>query len=198
MKYNELNWGQMEAIVNKLGGMEGVARFLSGETVVKAIEQTFKVWKTIKLGTHKDVNALKKAITKAGCKIGDWANDMLGKEAFTIAPTEQEIDLVVVTVGELGFKNGAKYSDICQRAQELGLELCPNEVGPQLRLQYKDQPKGEWLRIAMEPITDSGGDRFIFRVAHGVNDLWLYWNYGNPGHVWDAGLRFVFVLRKKN
>jgi hypothetical protein len=141
---------------------------------------------------------LKKAITKAGCKIGDWANDMLGKEAFTIAPTEQEIDLVVVTVGELGFKNGAKYSDICQRAQELGLELCPNEVGPQLRLQYKDQPKGEWLRIAMEPITDSGGDRFIFKVGHGVNDLWLDWNDGDPGIVWNADNRFVFVLRKKN
>ena len=30
MKYGELNLGQIEAIVNKLGGMEGVQRFLSG------------------------------------------------------------------------------------------------------------------------------------------------------------------------
>ena len=34
MKYGELNLGQMEAIVNKLGGMDGVSRFLSGEIVV--------------------------------------------------------------------------------------------------------------------------------------------------------------------
>lgn len=30
MKYGELNLGQVEAIVNKLGGMEGVKRFLAG------------------------------------------------------------------------------------------------------------------------------------------------------------------------
>ncbi len=37
MKYGELNLGQVEAIVNKLGGMEGVQRFLSGESVVKMV-----------------------------------------------------------------------------------------------------------------------------------------------------------------
>jgi hypothetical protein len=31
MKYGELNLGQIEAIVNKLGGMEGVRRLLAGE-----------------------------------------------------------------------------------------------------------------------------------------------------------------------
>jgi len=35
MKYGELNLGQIEAIVNKLGGMDGALRFLSGETAVK-------------------------------------------------------------------------------------------------------------------------------------------------------------------
>ncbi len=35
MKYGELNLGQVEAIVNKLGGMDGVHRFLSGEPMVK-------------------------------------------------------------------------------------------------------------------------------------------------------------------
>ena len=34
MKYGELNLGQIEAIVNKLGGMEGVQRFLSGHADV--------------------------------------------------------------------------------------------------------------------------------------------------------------------
>lgn len=38
MKYGDLNLGQIEAIVNKLGGMDGVRRFLSGELVVKAAE----------------------------------------------------------------------------------------------------------------------------------------------------------------
>ncbi len=38
MKYGELNLGQVEAIVNKLGGMDGVHRFLSGKSMVKMVE----------------------------------------------------------------------------------------------------------------------------------------------------------------
>lgn len=34
MKYGELTLGQIEAVVNKLGGMDGVKRFLSGEPSV--------------------------------------------------------------------------------------------------------------------------------------------------------------------
>lgn len=36
MKYGELNLGQVEAIVNRLGGMDGVKRFLTGLMVVVA------------------------------------------------------------------------------------------------------------------------------------------------------------------
>ncbi|MFA5942313.1 MAG: hypothetical protein WC798_01430, partial [Candidatus Paceibacterota bacterium] len=34
MKYSKMDWGTMEAIVNKLGGMEGVERFLRDEMEV--------------------------------------------------------------------------------------------------------------------------------------------------------------------
>jgi hypothetical protein len=37
MKYNEMTWGQMEAVINKLGGMDGVRRFLSGEATIVAV-----------------------------------------------------------------------------------------------------------------------------------------------------------------
>lgn len=39
MKYGELNLGQIEAVVNKLGGMDGVKQFLAGtvEVVVKSV-----------------------------------------------------------------------------------------------------------------------------------------------------------------
>lgn len=41
MKYPRMDLGTMEAIVNKLGGMDGVRRFLSGELIVKAVEGIF-------------------------------------------------------------------------------------------------------------------------------------------------------------
>ena len=194
MKYGELNLGQVEAIVNKLGGMDGVRRFLSGETTVKAIEQSFAIWKTIKLGTGlKTANDFRKALKQNGCKIGDWGDDILSKPAFTASETETEVNLVVVSVAELGFKEGATRKDIYERAISLGLELCPNEVGPQLRLQYKDQPNGEWLRIAMEPISVSDGDLSIFHVGHDDGDLWLDGRHGDPDHFWYGLDRFVFV-----
>lgn len=199
MKYNDFTLGQIEAVLNKLGGIEGVMDFLSGKTIVKvpSDEKTlFNVWKTIKLGNYKNADEFRKALKKNGFKTGDWANDILDKPAFTVAGAEEEIQLVNVSVADLGFKNGATYKGICAKAKELGLELCPNEVGPQLRLQYKDQPKGEHLCIAMEPITDSVGNLYIFGVGRGDDALWLDGNYGSSVHFWLARHRFVFRLRK--
>lgn len=198
MKYNELNLGQIEALVNKLGGMDGVQRFLSGELIVSAATKVWNVWKKIKLGTGpKNADDFRTALKQADCNIGDWGNDILGKPAFTVSPEETEVELVNVSVAELGFKDGATRADIYKRANELGLDLCPNEVGPQLRLQYKDQPKGEWLLIAMEPITVSGGDLDVFDVRRDVDGRrWLIANCGDAGRVWDAFSRWVFVRRK--
>ena len=153
----------------------------------------------IKLGTgQKDADGFRKALKTAKCGIGDWANDIIGKPAFTVATEEIEVDLVIVTVEELGFKDGAKRSDIYKRAIELGLQLCPNEVGPQLRLQYMDQPKGQWLLIGMEPITDSDGNLRVFGVERNdVGKLWLYANYGSPVYVWDGSHRWVFLRPRK-
>ncbi len=198
MKYGELNLGQVEAIVNKLGGMDGVRRFLSGEMVIKAIKQSFAIWKTIKLGTGlKTADDFRKALKRSGCKIGGWGNDILGKPTFTASDIEMEVDLVNVSVAELGFKEGATRKDIYNKAKKLGLELCLNEVGPQLCLQYKDQPSGEWIRIAMEPISDSDGDLSIFRVEHDDRGLWLRGLYGFPDRFWLGYDRFVFVRPRK-
>jgi len=167
-----------------------------------AIEGKFiyKIWKTIKLGTNglKTVDDFcREAIKGCGMKIGDYANDILGKPQFTAAIKEIEVDLVLVSVAELGFKGGAKLKDIYARAKELGLELCLNEVGPQLRLQYVDQPKDELLVIGMEPITDSDDNLKLFYVVQNNGSLWLDSDYGYPGGSWGAGVRFVFVLPRK-
>lgn len=197
MKYGELTLGQVEALVNKLGGMEGVQRFLSGELLVSATAKVWKTWKTIQLGTGlQTADDFRKEVVKAGMKIGDWANDILGKPAFTATTSETEVELVVASVAELGFKDGATRKDIYVRAQELGLDLCPPEVGPQLRLQYTDQPKGEWLVIAMEPITGSDGSLRLFFVGRDDDGRWLSARDGNPGGFWRGSCRFVFLRRK--
>ena len=193
MKYGELNLGQVEAVVNKLGGMEGVKRFLSCETVIQVAEHKFKTWKTIKLGTGlKTADDFRKTLKDNGFNISGWANDILRKPAFTVAAEETEVELVKVTVAELGFKRGARHEQTYERAKEFGLELCPPEVGPQLRLQYQDQPNGEWILVAMEPIIVSGGDPELFNVGRSDSGLWLSSYWSSPGIFWYADCRWVF------
>jgi len=193
MKYGELTLGQVEAVVNKLGGMEGVKRFLAGETMAKETEHEFDIWKTIKLGTgFKTADEFRRALRDGGFRISGWASDILGNPAFKVASEETEVDLIKVTVAELGFKEGVRRDQIYERAKEFGLELCPAEVGPQLRLRYKDQPNGEWILVAMEPIIDSGGFPGLFSVVRFVSKLWLRSGWGDPAFFWAADSRWVF------
>ena len=198
MKYNNWTLGQVEAVFNKLGGDDGVRRFLAGELVAKPVVRNWSAWKTIKLGTgFKNADDFRKTIKDCGMRIGDWANDIIGKPEFTVIARETEVDLVKVTVGDLGFKDGARRDQIYDRAKELGLEVCPSEVGPQLRLRYKDQPLNEWILIGMEPIRSSGGGLRVFHVVRGDDGLWLDGDYGNPGYVWLAVAQWVFVRPRK-
>ena len=106
--------------------------------------------------------------------VGDWANSVLEQPAFTIATEETEVDLVVVSVSELGFQYRATRAQIYQRAQEFGLELCPPEVGPQLRLQYQEQHEDESLLVGIEPMDVSDGNLCVVRVRDGARGL--FWH----------------------
>jgi hypothetical protein len=167
------------------------------ETVPVTSMKQWQTWRTIKLGTGlKTADDFRKAIKQAGAKIDDWGNDILGNTSFTTSNEEIEVELVVASVAELGFKDGAIRMDLYIRAKELGLDLCQPEVGPQLFLQYKDQPKGEWLTVAMEPIADSARRLRVFRIGHGDGGRRLRVDYGRPDRFYGADRRFVFLRRK--
>jgi hypothetical protein len=90
------------------------------------------------LGTRKGVNSYRDALDKASIKIGDDADEILGRPAFPYARGKIEHDLVLLSVSELAVKTEyALLSDVYSRARKLGLDLCPAEVGPQLRLAHR-------------------------------------------------------------
>ena len=188
--------GPLIDLLEKVGGrdgemwLRGLNKFLRKENPWEKPE-TFKI---IEIGTYKDVKSLRKALEESGAQIGNWASDILNKAK--LSKSKQSLDLVALTVAELGFPEGAKLEDIYKASKNQGLDLCPDEVGPQLRLQYSNQPNGEWLVIAMEPIKDSVGDLILFGVECGSGDRWLYADYGKPDFFWVAVSRFVFVRCK--
>ena len=158
-----------------------------------------KIWKTIQLGTGLNTDDdFRKAFQKADCNIGDQADKILGKPAFTVSLKAKEVELVIASVADLGFESGANRKDIYNRTNDLGLDLCLSEVGPQLRLQYKDQPRGEWLLIGMRPISDSFYGFSIFSVERGGDDrCWLHAYLSPPNLVYNASSRWVFLRRKQ-
>ena len=164
--------------------------FLRGELTVT--EPMFPIWKTIKLGTYKDVKSLREGLEKNGFRNGDWSADVGTKPAFTLATEEATINLVNVSVGELGFTKATPLRDICTRAIVLGLKSCPAEVGPQLRLQYPDQPLGQWVHVAMEAITDSGSGPYAFGVGRNSFGRHLSTHWSNPDNTLFPGDRLIF------
>jgi hypothetical protein len=177
------------------------------------------VWKTITLGTYKDVNMLREDLdslhcgaadraagirarhalvpgtrTPLPCALGESAAEIIGRPAFALNRTKSEVDLVVLSLPELGFAGErVAVADIYARARQLGLELCADEVGPQLRLQYLDQPLGEFLRIAMEPIATYAGDLVDLTVANGGASLALIGSPAQADAMVHPRVKFVFV-----
>ena len=160
----------------------------------KVEKRTFAVWKTLKLGVHKTPDAYEKALDDAGFRISDYARQIL--KIISVSQAEVELDLVMVMPAELGLKDPT-YQQICGQAEELGFEKCPREVGPALRLAYQDQPKGEWLRVAMEPETGSDGGLGVFDVGRDGDGQWLDASWFGPRGAWSGGYLFLFVRPRK-
>ncbi len=172
----------------------------------------FRSLKRIKLGTgFKSGDEIIKALKTANVKMTtpcDGSCEYILK-FLPISPIALEVELVVVSPADLGFKildtkDGPTLKDIYSRALDVGLELCPAEVGPQLRLQFLDQPKHEvvkdenhgWnvvpgteqLKIAMETKWQPPGCDSHFTLTHAP------WGKKNPNTGTEDFLLFLTYL----
>jgi hypothetical protein len=120
------------------------------------------VWKTIKLGTGlRTADDFREAVAKTGRKLGTRAYEVLSHPSFRTSNAEVEVDLVKVTPMELGLPQTGLYGvplreETDRRAIMQGLQLCPTEVAPQLRIQGDDE---DYCMVVTEKLpfkTDDG------------------------------------------
>jgi hypothetical protein len=155
----------------------------------------FQIWRTITLGSYRGVDAYRDALDMAKIKIGDSADEILGRPAFPYARTKTGVELAVLSAADLGAESDQpSLAEVYQRARQAGLELCPAEVGPQLRLDYRNQPLGEALDIAMEPVATYGGEPTILTLANWGTGLLFIGRDGRPESTVFRKSRFVFAL----
>jgi len=151
------------------------------------------VWRTITVGNFANSFALLNALDAAGCGIGESAEEILARPAFTVSTTKTTVELFALSAAELGFRSDTvTLSAIYERTRQLGFELAAAEVGPQLRLQYFDQPMGEFL-IGMEPIKTWTGEPVILTVTNGGAGLVLIGRDGSADAEIPVTSRFVFM-----
>lgn len=164
--------GPLNDLLYKLSGEEGgkwlhaLKQMLREENPWGVATQDFPIRQTVMLGTElKSSGSLRMALIKQGVKCDKHADDMLEHLSFGDYPKEVSLDLVVVSVADLGFRKSQRLQDVYARAKEFGLELCPPEVGPWLRMQYRDQLMlwEAWI-IGMNPITTWCHFRGVFSL----------------------------------
>jgi hypothetical protein len=142
--------------------------------------------------------------------MNEYAERLFADDKFTTSDTKYSLQTIEITVGDLGLHDGAATDQIFKRASELGLELCPLELGPHLRLRYLDQPEGYSgfplqrhqapsgsITIASEILTedDDFPKGFYLRRINGV--LWLRGYRADHLHIWNPDDHFIFCQTKK-
>lgn len=157
MKYGKWSLGQTEALINTIGGIEVAEGILNGSIRILLERVSFPVWMTAEIGGLCAENLIT-TMESNGISIGHWAKDILGKPAFTTLPEKRTLKLARCKLRDLGFTQQPTTTELQERIKVFGGSLCPAELGPHLRLQFKDQEKGGMCWLLMQQIADSVGN----------------------------------------
>lgn len=126
-----------------------------------------------------------------GIQLNEAGRKLFAHGKFTTSPASFSIETVELAVANLGYERGATFAQIKGRGAELGLTMCPLELGPHLRLQLLDQREGYVghppskhrappgsITVASDPLSDDyeTPKGFYLRRIEGL--LWLrgYWS----------------------
>jgi hypothetical protein len=114
-----------------------------------------------------------------------------------LSTEQRSLTLVKLSGYQLGFDEEMTLDEAIERATRFGLRQCPEEVGPQLVGQY-EQPKGEYLLVAMRPILLPIGGGHIFSLSNLPEGpapcVGLMISGMGEGVRFDPGFMWVFVV----
>jgi hypothetical protein len=140
-----------------------------------------KPWKTINKSKYKNINQCLDDLKKNNVILSHWILDIIKNKKNKIKITNSKIKLFRIKVKNLGFKKPTKLNLIYKKIKGLNYKLVPVDVALRSRLIYKNQKKGEWLRIAteMKSMVDSDGVPHLPKLGKALNKYFVetYWAY---------------------
>jgi len=202
MKYGHLNLGQIEAMVNKLGGMDRVNKFLRGELIVS---EPAKRWReengVIYFSVNSDGATGEEWIARLGSegfKVGDYAKSVLRSNSFK--PISGVTSEIAVLKGEIFSGNGTKTKKIRKEAKNRKFTTPNAEVACLIREKFSDKELEAmglyWIVVMHEPIKDSDGESRLLCVGRSGVGFWLGANSDYPDDLWKRSNGFAFVVSR--
>jgi hypothetical protein len=71
----------------------------------------FKTWRTVTIGNGlRTAPDFRRAFKKAECEMVEWSKRILELPAFAVSKKKKEIELIALSVWQLGFRKGAPLS----------------------------------------------------------------------------------------
>ena len=200
MKYPKLDLGQIEAVVNKLGGMEGVNRFLRDELLVSEPTRSWRVEDgVIYFSVTSDGTIGEDWITRLegnGFCVGDYAKQVLRTPFFK--PTNGMTTEVAVLKGMLFEDNDRITKKIRAEADKRKLGKPEPELACLIREKFTDKEIKAmgliWIVAMHEPINDSEGDPALLNANRRDDGLWLDARYGKSNYRWHRDFGFAFAV----
>jgi len=201
MKYSDLDLGTIEAIMNKLGGMEGAKRFLRGELVISELVRSWREENgVISLGsvTSNGTTGLGwiERLEKKGFKLCDYSKSILLSPDFK--PTNGITTEIAVLKGEMFSDKNRFTKNIRAEADKRNLVKPNAEVACLIREKFTDkeiEAMGLLYIVAMhEPIKDSDGDLHLLNANRLGDGRWLDASYVEPGDWWCREGGFAFAV----
>lgn len=200
MKYPNIQFGTVEAVWNKLGGEEGVARFLHGEICVT---EPAKSWREqdgiIYFSVTSDGTTGEEWISRLeGKKYNVWsyAKSVLRNPDFK--PTKGVTTEVAVLKGMLFEDSDRITSKIRTEAEGRKLEKPNAEIACLIREKFTDkeiEEMGLWWIVAMsDTINDSGGDPILLCASRIVVGRCLSADCDGPDFGWNRDRGFAFAV----
>ncbi len=146
-------------------------------------------------------------LQRRGIKLNEAGLALFADDRFIVSEAALIVETVEITVANLGFAEGATIAEIYGKAVQVGLAVCPLELGPHLRLQYLDQPEGHIghaptqhrappgsLTIASDELTEDDEIPKGFYLRRIDGGLWLRGYHSGAEHVWSPEDHFVFTI----
>ncbi|MGM0629290.1 MAG: hypothetical protein ACQESA_02590 [Patescibacteria group bacterium] len=159
------------------------------------LEETsgFSTWTRIYLGMHLNCNTLIKELDEKGVHVLLPARRVA---SMITVSSKREIDLVKVSMRQLGFSELVKLTEVADSARTLGFELVPEDAALYAALQVGERVEcGEIVIFPMAAVSDSGSYDFVVFVLgrspyDGGLDLNAYFGYSDVQL--SPGLQVVF------